>query len=350
MSRIFCRSPFYVSVAGTANDDTSVELRIWNGTGSAPTDPTYTLSKPIPSTLITSCNYNISPYVREYISHDSFLNIYNINNQSTPTNEWCNVQVKTFLNGVLDATTTYKAYDGWGLYAQDYNYDLGFALLREGTYYYHYDSAATLSTDTLKRAGSITFEATNTYDVHYTNLVSGATFTVNLSTTKVQDIYRVYPAYMADGNKVELRDGTNTVLKTYYFRPIEECRYEPVVVDYINQYGGWSRTFMFKASRESMDVVNTDYHLMQDVNYDILKGQFAVFNANGKEYIACNTGWVDEGYNDELRELMLSERILVNNKPAKIRTKNISYNKHINDKLINYSIEFDYANYVINNV
>jgi hypothetical protein len=76
-----------------------------------------------------------------------------------------------------------------------------------------------------------------------------------------------------------------------------------------------------------------------------------VFNANGKEYISCNTGWVDEAYNENtLKQLLLSEKVLVNAKPAKIRTKSVSWNKHINEKLINYNVEFDYSNYVINNV
>ena len=350
MSRIFARSPFYVTVSGSADDETSVELRIWNGTGSAPTAATYTLSKPIPSSLITECNYNISPYIREYITHDSFANVYNTNNTSTPNNEWCNVEVKTYLNAVLDTTTTYKAYDGWTPYESGYNEDLGFSLLAEGTYYYYYDPTATLSTDVLKRYGSFTFEATNGWSVVYTNVNTAATYTVSLSATKVQDIYRVYPAYASDGNKVEIKNASNVVQKTYYFLPIEECKYEPVTVDYINRFGAWSRTFMFKASREFMEAENTEYHLMQLVNYDPLKGQFGVFNANGKKYITTNTGWVDESYSNTIEELILSERILVNGKPAKIRTKATQLFRHITEKLINYQLEFDYASYIANNV
>ena len=354
MSRIFVRSPYYVEVSGTANQDTSVELYIWNGTGAAPSDPTHTLSKPIPSSLITECTYNISPYVKEYIKHTNFQNIYNLNNSATPTNEWCNVNIKTYVDGVLDTTTTgIKAYDGWGLYSEDANPDFGLALLQEDTYYYYYDPNATLSTDVLKRAGSITFESTSGWSVKYTNLVSAATFIVNLSTTQVQDIYRVYPNYMADGNKVEIIDGSAVVQKTFYFRPVEECKYEPVVIDYINRYGGWSREFMFKASRVSMDVQNTEYYLMQTISslsYDTERGQYQVFNANGKEYITCNTGWVEEGYKDRVQEMLLSERMLVNGLPAKIRTKSIQLFTHINDKLINYQLEFDYANNVLNNV
>lgn len=350
MSRIFARSPFYVTISGSADDETSVELRIWNGTGSAPTDPTYTLSKPIPSTLITECNYNISPYIREYITHTSFANVYNVNNAATPTNEWCNVQVKRIRNNSVLTTDTYKAYDGWGFYSDGYNDDLGFTLLAEDTYYYWYDPNATLSLDVLKRAGSITLEATNGWDVLYTNLKTAATYELSLTTTRVQDVYRVYPLYMEDGNKVEIRNASNVVQKTFYFRPIEECKYEPVTVDYINRYGGWSREFFFKASRENFEVEKTDYHLMQAVNYDTDKGQFGRFNVNGKQNISVNTGWVDEGFSDRVREMMISERILVNGEPAQMRSTSTQLFKHINEKLINYQLEFDYAYYINNNV
>jgi hypothetical protein len=351
MSRIFARSPFYVTITGVADDETSLELRIWNGTGSAPTDATYTLSKNIPSTLITACNYNISPYIREYIVHTSFANVFTAG-VATPNNEWCNVQVKKFLNGVLDTTTTYKAYDGWTPYESGYNTDLGFSLLDEGTYYYYYDPTAVLASEPLKRYGSFTFEATSGWKVKYTKLKTAGSSTVTLSTTRVQDQPRVLGLtdYLEEGNKVEILNASDVVQKTYYFRPIEECKYEPVTVDYINKYGAWSRTFMFKASREFMDAQNTEYHLMQLVDYDEGKGQFGVFNANGKKYITTNTGWVDEEYSNTIQELILSERILVNGKPAKMRTKSTQLFQHITEKLINYQLEFDYSSYIANNV
>ena len=52
-----------------------------------------------------------------------------------------------------------------------------------------------------------------------------------------------------------------------------------------------------------------------------------------------------------LKKSYLNKRqILVNNKPAKIRTKSTEMFKNINTKQINYSLEFDFAFDVINNV
>ena len=60
VANIFARSPYIVTINQAGQVETKIELRLWNGTGSAPTDPTYTLSKliPLPSQIATY--YNIS--------------------------------------------------------------------------------------------------------------------------------------------------------------------------------------------------------------------------------------------------------------------------------------------------
>ena len=66
--------------------------------------------------------------------------------------------------------------------------------------------------------------------------------------------------------------------------------------------------------------------------------------------IRVNTDWVSESYKEVIRQLMLSEKILIDEKPAKLNTKNTELFKSINTKLINYQLEFDFAYDVINSV
>ena len=47
---IFARSPHIISVAEILNTGSKIELFLWNGTGSAPASPQYTLSKLIAAT------------------------------------------------------------------------------------------------------------------------------------------------------------------------------------------------------------------------------------------------------------------------------------------------------------
>ena len=68
MSRIFTRSPYIVEINETGQVSTRVELYIWNDDITEPTSPQYVLSKDIPASNLPSTTYNISSYIREYIS------------------------------------------------------------------------------------------------------------------------------------------------------------------------------------------------------------------------------------------------------------------------------------------
>jgi hypothetical protein len=193
------------------------------------------------------------------------------------------------------------------------------------------------------------------YQAKYTNLATAATQTQNLTNNTVVDVPRVYfgsGSYYAGGNKLEILDGSNNVLWTGYFKPFELCRYTPVLCDFVNKYGCWQRTWFFAASNDVFSIENTEYNLMQSTfpNYNTLEGQRKVFNTTAKRSIKVNTDWVTESYNDLLEQLMASERILLNSLPAKINTKQTELFKNINQKMINYSLEFDFAFNAINNV
>jgi hypothetical protein len=352
---IAARSPYIVEINESGQTGSKVELYLWN-TGSVPASPQYTLSKLIPASNNLQTTYNISPYIREYISHQNFNNNYNTNNDLTTTKEYCNVAIrlykKTGLSTYVFLTgTTLLGCDGYGYYEDLMNPDLGRFFLDEGIYHYHYDHTDPSTTGS-RRGGIITMSLESGDYVRYTEIGTGNTAVNNISADGVYDIYRVYPAAYANGNKVEVFDNSDTLLRTYTFLPNDECRYEPVVVDFINRYGGWQREFFFKASNTSIGIDSTEYNLLQSdlVNYSELEGQRAVFNANGREVIKANTGFVTEAFNSSLKQLMLSERILVNNRPAKLNTKSTELQKNINNKMINYQMEFEFANDIINSV
>ena len=353
-NRIFARSPFIVRIAETGQIETKVELYIWNGTGSAPASPTYTLSKLIPSATDIETLYNISPYLKEYISHASFGNNYNVINTALSGYEWCNVTVNRYkkitTSFVLVDTTTYKVFDGYGSYNDGTNPDLGYVLLDEGTYHFEYDSAAVLSTDTLKRAGSVTWSAQSGQKLKYTELNTGTITNGTIPSTGVVTSYRVHPNYYDNGNLMQILDASNNVLWEATFKPIIECKYTPVVIDFINRYGAWQREFFFKASKNTVSTTNTTYNLMQDVlyNYDELEGQRKVFNTVMLETIQVNSDWRDDSYSEVIRQIMMSERILLNNSPVKLNTNSMEMFKQINTKMINYQLDFEYA-YDINN-
>jgi hypothetical protein len=351
---IFARSPHIITISEAAQTGSKIELFLWNGTGSAPASPQYTLSKLIPATNNLVTEYNVSPYIREYIKWTVRQTPYN-SFSASQTTQYANVRIKRYklASGtytLLD-TTDYKGYDGFGYYEQGYNPSLNYDILHdEGTFYYLYDGRSP-NVFTNRRAGFIMVKTATSYKAKYTNLVSGATFTQTLTNNVLIDVLRVYPSYYSSGNTLEILDSGDAVIWTGTFKPQSNCKYDAVLCDFVNKYGCWQRTWFYAASNDTLTVESTEYNLMQTAtNYNVIQGQRQVFNNNGKKSIKVNTDWVNESYNELLRQIMLSEKIIINNYPAKLNSKSTELFKNINTKMINYSLEFEFAFDVINSV
>ena len=356
MANIFARSPYIIRIAESGQSGSKVELFISNTTSFSAT-PQYTLSKLIPASNNIETLYDISSYIQEFISH-SACSTSGDSQAVTPTSQYANVRVKRYklVAGVYSATATdaqvdYKAFNGYGYYEDNINDDLGDYGLDSFFNQNHYY----LPTE---YAGKIRINVGANFTVVYENLTTNVQTTLVLgATANVFDIPRVRTANVNDGNYVTIKNASSVPQAQYTFVPIEECKYTPVIIDFVNRYGAWQREFFFKASNDNFSVENTEYNLMQTfttvssvTTYNALEGQRKVFNANGKKSIKVNTGWVAESWKEVLKQIMLSERILINDKPAKINSKSTELFKHINTKQINYSLEFEFTYDAINSV
>lgn len=351
MSIINARSPYIVSVDEIGSSATSIEVCIWNGNpATVPTDPTYTESKLVPSSSSFLTQYNISPLIQGFLKHTIKQNVYSTIVEDTPNTQWCNVQVKRYADEDLLDTVQYYAVNGYGTYNEGYNPLKTDWLMDEGTYYYPYDINIDPTIDTLRQVGHLTIKNEN-YKIIYTRLSNESTS--NFETDNYfQDFACVYPEFIADGNKLEIQNASDEIVATYYFIPQTECYYNPVTIDFVNSYGAWQRTFMFKAKYSSLDFTGTEYNLLQTdlIGYDIREGQRKLFNANATERIKVNSGWVNEDYANVLKQLLVSERILINNSPAIALTKTLDVQDDLNVNLKNYTLEFKYAFDYINTV
>ena len=362
---IFVRSPFIIEVDDPTQTGSKVEIFIYKANVSPPVNPTYTLSKLIPASNNTVTLYNLSPYIRENITHPTSPNNAATNLQATPYDEYTLVDVYTYNliggNYVAQFNTTYKAFDGFGYYEKGINIDYSFGqavvLADEMNYNYYYDPAYPTTSESL--AGTITAYLGNVYKVEYTGLQTGTVFSYTTG-AGLYDLYRVPPSMISEGAKVIIYTGPPPFVFPYWeatFRPVTECKYEPIVLDFINKYGGWQRETFFKASYESLEVQSTPYNFMmsiENLTYDVKQGQKQIFNNNGSTKYKINSGWVDETFNENLQQLLLSERVLWtkgNTKlPIRINTKSVNKEKNINNKKINYSLDFEMAFDVINNI
>ena len=361
INRIFARSPYIIEVNEVGQSGSKVELYIYQNGTTPPTSPSYTLEKLIPASNNTQTLYNISPYVMEQIKHDAVSQNYNSDSGIWSVDNYIKVDVKRYKLSlstyVLLDTFTYYAYDGFGYYSQGYN-PLHIPQmpvhLDEKDYYFWSDANNSPAVNQLERAGTFTAWLETGWSVKYTQLQTGLTHSYTIASNNMYNLYRVRPAYYLTGNKVEIFTPTSVLSWEATFYPVEECRYDVITIDFINMYGAWQREFMFKASYESLTTTATEFNLMQQMglfgSWDTNLNQRQTFNTNGIISYRVNTGWVDDSFNSNLQQLLLSERILLNNQPVKMKTKEFEKQKNINNKTINYVLEFEQSNDLINNV
>ena len=93
----------------------------------------------------------------------------------------------------------------------------------------------------------------------------------------------------------------------------------------------------------SSNTYNTSDHVKRD------------FNITASESISLSSGFVPESFNEVFKQLMLSERVWMKKqgdqvKPINIKTSSVSYKTQVNDKLIEYTIEFDNSSSVLNDI
>ena len=72
------------------------------------------------------------------------------------------------------------------------------------------------------------------------------------------------------------------------------------------------------------------------------------------ESLTLSTGFYPEEYNEVFKQMQLSQEcwIEINNQtlPINISDSSFNYKTHLNDKLINYTIEIEFAFDTINNI
>jgi hypothetical protein len=345
MASINVRSPYLISQTGTLGQVVQVQLRMYPYGSSEPALATTTMSKTITSASATTMSFNISPLIREHIQHVNFVeNTSLIENMSA--SEWTKTNVKVLVNGVLQTSNTYDCFDGFSYRQEGYNVSktAGYSMLEDGTYYTQKDSCGSLYFDTTEDGEEYLFE--------WRNIKTGALLNGDLCTDEVFKVPYVSTAGMAvGGNTLKVYKDSNYANLVSSFTFITECggKYTPMDCDFVNRFGAWQRITFFKASRLSIKTTSKQYNLMSaDLDYSTSIGSTHAMNLNGRESIKVNTGLVGENYASAIRELLLSETILLDGQPVLVKTKGIELPSHENVKQINYSIEFEYAFDLIN--
>lgn len=341
---INARSPYIITINEPTQIGSKIELFIWNDPNTQPIVATYVLSKKNPSLTQKVNYYDISNYISEYIN--------NVNPNQTISQSYCNVIVKTYYENNAGVFTLLDTIDFIGVYG--YNlYTDGLNELNEKTALVNEDIIIYYNRPQINFVTAQSFGLP--FTAIYKDLTGANETTVSYSgDDKFYNIpFSTSSSNYTNGNTLLLDFGTINESKNVNIKaiPICEPKYAPVNCAFINRFGGWNFITFFKAQTNSINVSGNNYKFMpQNVNYNVYEGADKVFNINGKQTIRLNTGFVDENYSELMQDLLLSETILLDNKPVNVKTQSLTFKTSIFDKNINYELEFDYAYDLINNV
>ena len=327
MKKIFIRSPYFIEVDEVGQTSAKIEVFLWNKGTTEPTTPNYTFTKQIPSPTQTKLAWNVSNLAKSFIKPIAPVNVLVPTEENV--NTWCYMRVISYSDDVEVLDEVYVCLNGYTSYLSGYNQgtDAEVILLANDNIELQVKDFSTTYVNVFFDAGTYTYES------------SSETFTIIVSEATMY--------------KLPILGINNYIDEVFYINAEELCepKYTPVVCTFINRFGGWQYLTFFKANSQGIDVKLKDYNLLpSSIDFNPLQGIKQRFNFQGTQKIKCNTGWVDENYSELIQDLMLSEVVLLDNKPAIVKSQSFDIKTHLKDKNINYEIEFEYNYGLINDV
>ena len=342
MKKIFIRSPYFIEIDEVDQTSAKIEIFLWNKGTSEPTTPNYTLSKNVPSINQNKLSWNVANYAKEFIKPVSPVTV------SAPTEEnvntWCYMRVVSYSDDVEILDEVYVCLNGYTQYLDGYNqYDGSTVIILKGAQTIKIKSNEIPYFNVWVEPDPLEF----TTFAHY--YLGNTLIYIESIVSEGEDPSLFKVPYLEPATSCHIIQEDNRGI--VYFEEICEPKYTPITCKFINRFGGWQFLTFFKANSSSIDVTSKDFNMLpSSINYNVLQGQKRVFNSQGKQKIKCNTGWVDENYFDLIQDLLLSETVLLGNKPAIVKSQSSEYKTILKDKNINYEIEFEYNFGLINDV
>ena len=132
---------------------------------------------------------------------------------------------------------------------------------------------------------------------------------------------------------------------------IKQCepKYTTQTIRFLNKYGTWEFLNFFKRSDDDLEVTSEQFRksnltvAYSGVSYDTDIEQYKKFNTNGRVRTTLNTGWVSEDHKEAIKQLLISERVMLDTKPVNVVSSSARLQKAINEKTINYTIQVEEA-------
>jgi hypothetical protein len=371
MSKINVRSPYYISVTATNLTSCKLELFIYPDTRTTdrPATATYTINS---FAVENVCVFEISELVRDYFTNafdgDYATDIFWVDYRTTNT-----IQIT---EGAASSFVPLKAFYGYGLFEDGVNPTNSQAVLQSNTKIVKLDDAPAviavdrslatqvtyLNNGTQVYTKAITATDENNQQIEYVTsgvngsdefedrvIQDGGTFEGSDCLTAFEGEYTLF-----DFDTI-LVDSSTGVTKLTVTNE-SECKFTPYKITFINKFGVLQDIWFFKRTNETLTTKTEKFkkNIISSASYSISNHQDKTLTKNGKEKLTLNTGYYPEAYNEVFKEMQLSEDcwIEINSKtlPIQVTSSSFAYKTQLNDKIINYTIEIEFAFDTINNI
>lgn len=202
----------------------------------------------------------------------------------------------------------------------------------------------------------------------YSYFEEGSNYKIT-GTPKAQSNLEVYlpdnttgkiPTFSADGfvyNNVTATQQTKTIGSDVFTINRLCSKYDYYKVTFVNRFGALQDIWFTLKRTDNMEVTNENYkanQLTSTGTYSINKHARQTYNSMARESFVLNTDFLKEDFNSVIEELLQSEQcwILENSQtiPVVPKTKSLAFKTSLNDNLIQYTIEFEYAFNKINDI
>jgi len=131
-----------------------------------------------------------------------------------------------------------------------------------------------------------------------------------------------------------------------------EIKYTPVKVSFINKPGVIQDLVFFKKREDSFNTTQQDFkaNILRNGTYLPHTGRKQIINKQASAKLKLSTGFYPEEFNEVFKQLQYSTNYWIDDEPAILTGSNFAFKTSVNDKLINYSFDFEYANPDINDI
>ena len=369
------RSPFFIRTPQEADSNLSyfqINITVFGGLSSSTEVcddlyATYALQKK-PLGAENSVSFDISEIVNDHLEQ-IFTGTYSAS--SAKSSIWVTAATSarqsdgTIIGSVT--SNTYLAQEGYNKFKEGVNYTTEpTAMISSNYIQYHLGSTVTIPVN-VERVTSVQWRSG-------TGVRETDSFTDNGNQNQKIQYAQFTSTTLLDNVLVTYDSGSTSTITLV---PTEECKYPVNKITFVNRWGAMQDLFFFKKSVDSLEsrsesfnrsifearnVVLSPPESGTDCDESITYNTYSTtahakktFNANATESVLLNSGFVNELMNPYFEELMVSEYIWLTDSSANIYPVNLkesSFTKKtsLNDRLINYTMNFEKAFSLVNNI